>query len=465
MRVLLSFLLCFSLCVPSFAVEADSNEYYHYDEVGDYGIMPLDLTSSQSVWLQGIYDRLYYGNQSAAWFLNQIYTYVGHNNALGSLQSLMNDVKNYLNVTNGYLMYSNKSAANYLYSIDSDTGNIASYLYFGNRSAGSYLFGIEDDTGTIASRLISGTKSAATWLSDIASYSSSMVSAQGTSNSRLSSILSSLGSDGDINATLLQILEKIEAGNAKDWPTVSGIMGYWSDGSYKDLSNVPFSDAFRQMMFTVLNSVNSPFVGSYLGSDGSKITDSTGVYTILQIMASSFLGLADRISSVDRQTVFSFLPEDITKPVVSATADNLLDALGIMGTQLQNPLQRLAYVFANPQDLEMRENVSDNTDEANEQFFKPGSAGSVSPGNIKDAASMTSAASDFLDTGATASDAFSGLSGSTGLWGFFSQAAMDDMLGNPPPVTHSLGDLDEEGFYSPSAHHLQQVDVLLGKGG
>lgn len=417
------------MLVPVAAAESDPNQYYDYDELGDYGIMPLDLTDNQSTWLKGIYDRLYYGGQSAAWFLNQLYTYIGHNPGLGSLQSYLNDIKNYIGTTNDRLVYSNNSAAYYLYSINSTLGTV-----------NTVLGTVNSTLSTISDRLYYDGASLAYWSAHSSNYLRDYI------GPALSDIATQLKSGGNIDSLLLQILEKIEAGNAKEWPVFTGSLypTMFNGLVPYSVSDMPFQDAIISNLYQLQRHFLSFSGQQYLKSDGSVGTYGTYVNTFAYSMTDYFLGLARRLSADDSLTVFSFLPEDITQPLVSVSANNLLDALGIMGTQLQNPLQRLAYVFANPQDLEMRENVSDNTEEANEQFFKPGSVGSVSVGNIGDAAGVTSGLGGLLKSPVSIGDAWGQFNNDEN-YAFFSERTYHDLNTVNAPAQASL---DPEEFLS-----------------
>lgn len=202
-------------------------------------------------------------------------------------------------------------------------------------------------------------------------------------------------------------------------------------------------------------------------SDGS-VTASYGFdWNLSDLTADGFVGLAKRLSGDDRTTTFSFLPKDVTQAAVSVSVDNLLDAIGLVGTELQNPLQRLAFVFASDQDLSIRDDVSDNVDSAQDNFFKPGSGGSVSPDDIKDAAGFTQGAGGLLDTGASAGDVFALVNQNYDFW---SKATADDLdsTGSPelysddPPIYESWA-MDEDGFYV--LYDPSFVDNYLKKGG
>lgn len=202
-------------------------------------------------------------------------------------------------------------------------------------------------------------------------------------------------------------------------------------------------------------------------SDGSVSASYGFDWNLADLTADGFVGLAKRLSGDDRTTTFSFLPKDVAQAAVSVSVDNLLDAIGLVGTELQNPLQRLAFVFASDQDLSIRDDVSDNVNSAQDNFFKPGSGGSVSPDDIKDAAGFTQGAGGLLDTGASAGDVFAFVNQNYDFW---SKATADDLdsTGSPelysdePPIYESWA-MDEDGFYV--LYDPSFVDNYLKKGG
>lgn len=368
-------------------------------------VMPLDLTSTESGYLLAIMRALYAG---------------GNPNNSSLFSTLHND-----------LLYDGYTAARYLYFIDNKIGSVSGY------TVSSLLKNTYDEIVAIYKEL---------------------------NNSTLNG-----------RSTIYGLLTSLNT-NVKDFSSQSA--GGWSDSisepfQWYDVATSTYIDSDMrpiQVLSYLRGDLDRNLYGPvgfrYLNSNGNE-SNLTSNHGYLRVIASSLLGLSANLSGRDKRTTFTFLAEDITQASEEVTADNLLDALGIMGTQLQNPLQRLAYVFANPEDLEIRENVSENQEAANENFFKPGSTGSVKPSDIGEAAGFVSGAGDLLQAGGSPGDAFAQLGQGSDNWGFFSQAAMDDMLGSPPPSTQAddFGELGEDGLYHLLPSHLFEVDSMLGKGG
>lgn len=374
--------------------------------LADAGIMPLNLTSQESAWLNNIQQRLIYGNTSAAQWLANIY------NSLGSKTSISGTIFNMVD------------------DMSDDTASMLKALtgtgYVGGVGMGEGVFGhLRNMT--------------ANYLSPISSNMSATYS------------------------QVKAIADKLAAGVSSypDFALKSGWAYLDADGVVKvapyDLEFTYFLDvAFLGLAGRMQSYLQRPINRPGLLSDGS-ITGSHGyVWNLADLTADGFVGLAKRLSGNDRTTTFSFLQEDI-QSVQQVTADNLLDALGIMGTQLQQPLQRLAYVFANPQDLEIRQDVSDNVDSAQDNFFKPDGAGAVSPGNIQDAAGISGGAAGALQSPGSVGDV-TGQINNPDNFSFFSSVTLGNLDTVPVPASD-----DDDGFidfYDPDNAALWEA---LGK--
>lgn len=240
------------------------------------------------------------------------------------------------------------------------------------------------------------------------------------------------------------------------------------DYSIVELVGNGFSGLASRMQFYLQRPADRPG----LLSDGS-ISASYGFdWGLADLTADGFVGLAKRLSGDDRTTTFSFLPKDVTQAAVSVSADNLLDAIGIVGTELQNPLQRLAFVFASDQDLSIRDDVSDNVDSAQDNFFKPGSGGSVSPDNIGDAAGLSSGFKDSLSSPVSVSDFFTQFNSGSN-YSYFSEQSRADLDTVSSPVAVSDVDafvddvlaLDSDGDGYVSLYNPDSLLDFLKKGG
>lgn len=244
-------------------------------------------------------------------------------------------------------------------------------------------------------------------------------------------------------------LDELGSGSATDVWT-SYLPSSWFDTvSFKNVSKnlrpydflMSLRNDFVSLMMRVPKLVS-------LNSDGTVVYRENAV-TLPYLLNWGFLGLSSNLAGSDKVTTFSFLSSDISQEPTVVKVNNILDALGHIGTQLQNPLQRLAYVFSNPLDLEIKDNVTENTESANDNFFKPGSPGSVKPSDIGDAAGFVTGAGDLLKTDVSAGDMFTGLSHDSGFW---SQTTMDGLYeGNSSYASPSLASddgLNYDPFFS-----------------
>lgn len=208
--------------------------------------------------------------------------------------------------------------------------------------------------------------------------------------------------------------------------------------------------------------------GSYLGSDGT--VQSGGRLALGYITSFGFKGLAQLMSGSDRVTTFSLasIGEDGSVSYSDTEVDNLLDALGLLGTSIQNPLANLEYVLANSEDVAFKAQEQENTEAAKDSFFGDG-AGAVKPSNITDAASITSGFSSSFSGAGSVGDIFTVLQDASG-WGFFSQEVYDDMNGLSVVALSDDDDIlsdfieVEPGFFALADTSFFDVDAYLGGG-
>lgn len=445
------FLLLFSLLVvPVSAADV-------YDVSNDASPVPFaaaQWSTADSLHLQQIADRL--------------------NSSSGSAASLLSSISSKIGTNPNTIFY-------YLNSMDNRMSNMYNAMvgtgYVGGVSMGEGLFGHLRNMTTKYLSPISSNMSAT--YSQVKAIADKMDS---SGQSLRDLLIASAGWDFvdhggfrrvlDHPISLLEFLDNWSLGmwerdtTSADWLWLSftGEVGRIGRRvSTLELLDNGFLGLASRMQSYLQRPANRPALLAYGG-----VTDSYGYdWNLSDLTADGFVGLARRLSADDRTTTFSFLPKDVNQAAVSVSVDNLLDAIGIVGTELQNPLQRLAFVFASDQDLSIRDDVSDNVDSAQDNFFKPGSGGSVSPDDIKDAAGFTQGAGGLLDTGASAGDVFTFVNQDYDFW---SKATADDLdstgvselYSDEPPIYESWA-MDEDGFYV--LYDPSFVDNYLKKGG
>lgn len=268
---------------------------------------------------------------------------------------------------------------------------------------------------------------------------------------------------GDVNAALTAVQSKQDAAlssfNAKFGSVFSLTAGYSTNPSSSVTPNQSFSTVFSKLQSDV-SSLTWMFGGNgsnpYLNERGEVVTFATGALSLPGILSKGFLGLSRNLSGDDKLTTFSFLSPDadagglLARPV---SVNNLLDALGLIGTQLQNPLAKLQYVLADDDDIELKDEVKENQDSFKDNFTGDGE-GAVSGSQIKDVAGLGSSIKDTFSSAGSSADIFSVLNDS-GNYGFFSQAVADelDRVANPVPAAVDNGvpdwlegcEVDEDG--------------------
>lgn len=210
---------------------------------------------------------------------------------------------------------------------------------------------------------------------------------------------------------------------------------------------------------------------TYLGLDGTVVEDSPG--SVISILGEGFLGLSRSLwpdrKDPSQSVVLDFIsPDDGTSPQ-QYEHDNLAQLIAGGFSGLQNPLARLAFVLADPDDIELKQQEKPNMDAVKDEFFGDGQ-GAVNPGDIKDVAGISSSAKDAFASPVAPSDAFVALSSDDALW-FFTQEVADDLdTVNQPALASDVEDdvmdrfvIDEDGFASPA--DLSPWDVFSFLGG
>lgn len=248
---------------------------------------------------------------------------------------------------------------------------------------------------------------------------------------------------GDVNAALTAVQSKQDAAfnnfNSKFGSVFSLTVGYSSSPSSSITPNQSFSTVFSRLQQDV-SSLTWMFgcngSNPYLNERGEVVTFATGSISLPEILSKGLLGLSRNLSGDDKLTTFSFLSPDadagglLARPV---SVNNLLDALGMIGTQLQNPLAKLQYVLADDDDIKLKDDIKENQDSFQDNFTGDGE-GAVSGSQIKDVAGLGSSIKDTFSGAGSPGDVFSVLNDS-GNYGFFSRAVADelDRVANPSP--------------------------------
>lgn len=208
----------------------------------------------------------------------------------------------------------------------------------------------------------------------------------------------------------------------------------------------------------------------WLGASG---LDSSGRTSLMDMVGEGFLGLAydlwpDRRDPT-QQVLLDFISPDDGVSSQQYEHDNLAQLLAGGFSGLQNPLARLAYVYADQDDIDFKKAETPNLEAVKDDFFGDGQA-AVKPSDIKDAAGFSSSIKDSFGGAGSAGDAFQAINDSESFW-FFSQEVSDSLDTVNSPVllsddSEALFDQfsqDDDGFYSLIDLSPWDVSKYLGR--
>ena len=254
--------------------------------------------------------------------------------------------------------------------------------------------------------------------------------------------------------------------------TTNGYIGslgqiYDATGGYKGYGSLQASlGALSKLIYDTSTTGNS--LGSYLSVDGHL--SSAAYLTAPQLLRTGLVGLSYNLAGSDKSTTFSLLVpnegEDGGMREDEKRVDNLLDALGLLGTSLQNPLAKLQYVLADDDDISLKDKTKPNQDAVEDNFTGDG-PGAVKPGQIGDIGDISSSAGDAFGGAGSAGDAFIAITDSNS-YSFFSQAVSDalDTVGSVSARSDEDFmegfELGDDGFYHVKDTSAWDVTAFLG---
>lgn len=152
----------------------------------------------------------------------------------------------------------------------------------------------------------------------------------------------------------------------------------------------------------------------------------TGVYGMDRLLQGGFLGLRSLISGSETDNVYQGTSINNENEKSSVSATGLGPMLNTWLGDIQNDLGLLSYVFASPQDLEIKKTSESNMDSVNDNFLKSDSKSGLKVSQIGDISSASESIQGFGDTGVTPGQAFSQL-GNADLFRFFSAETAADL--------------------------------------
>lgn len=183
------------------------------------------------------------------------------------------------------------------------------------------------------------------------------------------------------------------------------------------------------------------------------VSTASGTQAISEMVRHGFMGLGRQLfdNQASKAWQTAYYDESGNKVRNDWVSTSIASILTTGFSQLSDPLADLAWVLANPADIELKQDANENTEAAGDAFVKPGGAGAPSVGNITDTAGVSKDLSGALDTGVTAGQGIGSIvSGDN--YSFFSQEireAMNPVYGSGA-VAYSDDD-DYVDFYNPDA--------------
>lgn len=229
-----------------------------------------------------------------------------------------------------------------------------------------------------------------------------------------------------------------------------GVRGSWS---LSDISANGFSG------LAALLSGSNAHRGNWVWLNQSGF-EGNGSTSLMDMVGEGFLGLgslfADTTSgSGSARLTWDYLSYNDGVSSTKLQHDTLFGFLSSFGSAVQNPLARLAYVYASPEDIAFKDAEKPNMDAVKDDFFGDGQA-AVNPGQIKEVAGISTSIKNSFTSPVSIGDFFSVL-GDSGNYIFFSQETADELDRVNAPAAASLDDEDpyagyvlgEDGLYYP----------------
>lgn len=207
-----------------------------------------------------------------------------------------------------------------------------------------------------------------------------------------------------------------------DWGmyVVSGGKIVYTGGYFKDWARI-LSSSLLHGLFVQYGT------GAYLDYSGGYTAIGAGGIYLPELLRLGLMGLHVNLVGSDTSTMMSLLrpSSDGGLASVSVKTDNLLDALGLLGTELQNPLAKLQYVWADDDDIAIADANKPVKDEVVKDFVGDGDA-AVTVGDISDIAGASSSAQEVFSGAGNISDIFVALTDGDS-YAFWTQETADQI--------------------------------------
>lgn len=376
-----------------------------------YDVMPLDITSSDLDTYLGLNSLVY---QRINAIYNVLYKTTGT-----SLYSLTNNLDT--NVSS--LVTKVTGLQTSLSAIVTDTDFLSTY--FSTGSAGSFTATLKRVLGyeSYPSATVAGQ------LSSIQLSNSAINSQVGNIISSLNSTVSSyLGSSGNVVEGTAGISDLLANGfvglRSLLYSTRTRYLNNEGTVTYGS-SSLSLSDVAADGFLGLRNYLAVDAGNYFMGSDGT-ITSLTFPYPVVNFLASFSRGVQALLSGEQSDNRYSVELTDNSLVSSSVSKRGLGPMLSAYLDSVENHTALLSYVFASPQDLELKKESEDNMTAVGDSFLSSDSSSSVKVKDITDISSASDSIQALGETGVTPGQAFAQL-GNSDLFRFFSAETAADL--------------------------------------
>lgn len=180
------------------------------------------------------------------------------------------------------------------------------------------------------------------------------------------------------------------------------------------------------------------------------VSTASGTQAISEMVRHGFMGLGRQLfdNQASKAWQTAYYDESGNKVRNDWVSTSIASILTTGFSQLSDPLADLAWVLANPADIELKNEANENTEAAGDAFVKPGGAGTPSVGNITDAAGISKDLTGALDTGVSAGQGLSAITDGEN-YSFFSADVQSDLNPFYGPSSSVSSYSDDDDFFSP----------------
>lgn len=164
---------------------------------------------------------------------------------------------------------------------------------------------------------------------------------------------------------------------------------------------------------------------NYLGQQG-RLAEVTYRGTLFEVTRAGFAGIRSLISGQEADNVYNVSLLNNENLTETSTATGLGPMLQAYLGEIQQGTGLLSYVFASPQDLELKKDSESNMAAVGDSLLSPDSSSSVKVSDITDISSASDSIQSLGETGVTPGQAFDQL-GNADLFSFFTEETASNL--------------------------------------